>query len=120
MLLVEDEEGVRRLAARALKLLGYDVLDAPDGASAIALVRARGRPIHALVTDVVMPGGMSGRDLAVALKRENPLLKVLYMSGYTDDAVLRHGVSLSLDQFLQKPFTPSGLAAKLRAVLDGL
>jgi PAS domain S-box-containing protein len=118
VLLVEDEEGVRRLAARALRLFGYDVIDAPDGASALALVRGRGRPIDALVTDVVMPGGMSGRDLALAMKRENPSLKVLYVSGYTDDAVLRHGVSLSLDAFLQKPFTPGQLASKLREVLD--
>jgi len=113
VLLAEDEDAVRRLVQRALELHGYSVLPARSGEEAEALERSHLGPIHLLITDVVMPG-MGGRELADIVKSRRPHLKVLYMSGYTNDEVVRHGVILARDAFLQKPFTPAGLVAKVR------
>jgi two-component system cell cycle sensor histidine kinase/response regulator CckA len=117
VLLVEDEDAVRKLARMGLEMQGYTVLEARGGADAIRIAQARSEPIHILVTDVVMPG-MGGREVAETLRAKRPGLKVLYVSGYTDDAVVRHGIVEATDAFLQKPFTPLSLARKVRAVLD--
>jgi two-component system cell cycle sensor histidine kinase/response regulator CckA len=117
ILLVEDEEGVRSLARLALQSYGFTVLEARDGQDAL-LVSQGHQHIHVLVTDVVMPK-LSGRQLAERLVALRPDLKVLYLSGFTDDAVFRHGVLASGTPFLQKPFTPAALARKVREVLDG-
>jgi PAS domain S-box-containing protein len=118
VLLVEDEDAVRRLVQRALELRGYSVLPARCGEEAEQIERSHLGPIHLLITDVVMPG-MGGRELADTIKSRRPQLKILYISGYTNDEVVRHGVTLARDAFLQKPFTPSGLVAKVRAAFAG-
>jgi two-component system cell cycle sensor histidine kinase/response regulator CckA len=117
VLLVEDEEAVRRLSARVLRSRGYAVLEARDGEEAERLATEHPGPIHIVVTDLVMPR-MSGRRLAGALARIRPRLRVLFMSGYTDEAVVRQGVHESSVDFLQKPFGPEELARKVREVLD--
>ncbi|WP_411282469.1 PAS domain-containing protein [Gemmatimonas sp.] len=117
ILLVEDDHGVRALALRALQALGYDVLTARDGVDALEVVASTDKHIALLVTDVVMPH-LSGPALVEALREQLPQIAVLYMSGYTDDAVLRHGVQHAEVDFLQKPFTASTLARKVRTVLD--
>jgi CheY-like chemotaxis protein len=116
ILLVEDDERVRQLARMALEGVGYTLLEASNGAEALRLSAAHPGPIHLLVTDVVMPQ-MSGRQLAAQLSSARPALKVLYVSGYTDDAIVRHGVLEKGLVFLQKPFTPAVLARKVREVL---
>jgi two-component system cell cycle sensor histidine kinase/response regulator CckA len=116
ILLAEDEELVRRLAHRVLESQGYTVRSAGSGKAALELAENGGR-VDLLVTDVVMPG-MSGRQLAEQLRTRQPDLKVLYVSGYTDDAVLRHGVLEQNVFFLQKPFSPAVLLRKVRTVLD--
>ncbi|HEX2691743.1 MAG TPA: ATP-binding protein [Kofleriaceae bacterium] len=118
VLLAEDEDAVRRLVQRALELHGYSVLSARSGEEAEQIERVHPGPIHLLVTDVVMPG-MGGRELADSLKSRRPELKILYMSGYTNDEVVRHGVILARDAFLQKPFSPSNLVAKVRDAVAG-
>jgi two-component system cell cycle sensor histidine kinase/response regulator CckA len=118
VLLAEDEEGVRALAHLALQSNGYTVLEARDGDEARTLSDRHAGPIHLLVTDVVMPK-VSGRQLADSLTARFPELKVLYLSGYTDDAIVRHGVLQEGKKFLQKPFTPIALARKVREILDG-
>ncbi len=117
LLLAEDEEGVRKAARGILEKQGYTVLEAGTGADALRVVGDHPGPVHLLVTDVVMPD-LGGRDLADAVRARRPDVKILYMSGYTDDAVIRHGVSQATDAFLQKPFTTLGLARKVRDVLD--
>lgn len=117
ILLVEDEEVVRGLARQILEQAGYNVLDASGGEEAIRLSRERREPIHLLLTDVVMPE-TSGKEIAQRLTSMRPATRVLYMSGYTDDAIVHHGVLDSNVQFIQKPFTPVGLARKVREVLD--
>ena len=118
ILLVEDEDMVRTLACRILRSCGYNVLEACNGGEALLMCEQRQETIQLLLTDVVMPR-MSGRDLAERLRALRPELKVIFMSGYTDDVVLRHGV-LSLDaEFIQKPFASRDLIGKVRAVLDG-
>ena len=118
VLLVEDNEQVRALSRRILEAEGYTVLEAADGAEAIRVSDERlPRPIHLLVSDVVMPH-VGGRELAERLALTRPEMKVLFVSGYTDDAVVRHGVLATEMAFLQKPFTPRDLANKVREVLD--
>ncbi|TLY54232.1 MAG: response regulator [Gemmatimonadetes bacterium] len=118
VLLVEDAAPVRALARRSLEACGYRVLDASDGPSALELSARHAAGIDLLVTDVVMPG-MSGRELAERLAPQRPEMKVLYTSGYTDDAMVRQGVLNAGVAFLQKPFVPDMLARKVREVLDG-
>ncbi len=117
VLLVEDEPEVRGLARDILHQQGYTVLEAADGDQALRVGREHRGPIHLLVTDVVMPQ-MGGRELADRLQAGRGELKVLYVSGYTDDAILRQGVSETGTAFLPKPFTAAALAHKVRQVLD--
>jgi CheY-like chemotaxis protein len=117
LLLVEDEEGVRTFARRALENGGYRVLIAASGADAMEVARGHPGPIHLLLTDVVMPG-LSGRELAEQLLVERPDVRVIYTSGYTDDETVRHGVREAETAFLQKPFTPEELGQRIREVLD--
>jgi len=117
VLLVEDEDAVRRISETALRSNGYQVLTAASGPEALRMAASYRGDIALLVTDVVMPG-MSGRQLADALRSQYPKLPVLFMSGYTSDAVLRHGVLGGEENFLQKPFTLLSLANKVREVLD--
>ncbi len=117
ILLVEDEENLRRLARQSLETQGYRVIDAPDGAAAMKISQAHKGPIHLLLTDVIMPG-MNGRELANQLSPTRPEMRVLYMSGYTENHIGHNG---TLDQgitLLQKPFTLPALKAKVREVLD--
>lgn len=118
VLVAEDEEAIRGLVRLALQSHGYTVLEASDGEEALRIGLEHPGPVHLLLTDVVMPK-MSGRQLADILTAARPEIKVLYVSGYTDDAVVRHGVLESGTPFLQKPFTPVVLTRKMREVLDG-
>ena len=116
--MVEDEEGVRSLIHMALTSSGYKVLETDGAKNAVATCAKHDGPIHLLLTDVVMPQ-MSGPRVAEQIVALRPDIKVLYMSGYTGDAVVRHGV-LSQDMpFIQKPFTPATLRKKIREVLGG-
>lgn len=114
---VEDEESVRRLIRLVLETQGYTVIAAESGAEALAQAADHGRRIDLLLTDVVMPG-MNGRELVERFRRRWPLVHVLYMSGYTGDAMVRYGVEAPADAFMQKPFTPLALARKIRQTLD--
>jgi PAS domain S-box-containing protein len=118
ILLVEDDPLVRELSARILRDQGYQLFVAADGEEAIHLVRCKlDGKIHLLFTDVVMPK-MSGKELAEWLKGSRPEVKVLFASGYTDDAIVNHGILDKTVNFIQKPFTPEALARKVREVLD--
>jgi PAS domain S-box-containing protein len=117
ILLVEDEDSVRAVTRTVLERQGYTVIAAVDGPDALSKAGAYLGHIHALVTDVVMPK-MNGRELSEVLRRARRDLRVLFISGYTDDAILRHGVFDEGVAFLQKPFTPDVLARKIREVLD--
>ena len=117
VLLVEDEPAVRQFARRALESSGYCVLAASAGAEAMATAMTHAGPIHVLVTDVVMPG-MGGPELARRLAQQRPTLRVLFCSGYTDDASVREGVREAGTAFLQKPFSPEELIRKVREVLS--
>ncbi len=116
ILLVEDEPLVLRLGRAVLERGGYTVLAAGTPAEALAIAASYEGDIHLLVTDVVMPG-MSGRVLAEQLLRIHAGMKVLYLSGYTDDAVVRHGILHEEVNFLQKPFHPNALAHQVRELL---
>jgi nitrogen-specific signal transduction histidine kinase len=117
VLLVEDEEGLRELAREILEMQHYTVIEAATPGEALARLERHPDPIHLLVTDVIMPQ-MSGRQLAAQVTRRRPEVRVLYMSGYTDDAIVHHGVLDPGTPFLQKPFTPASLARKVREILD--
>jgi two-component system cell cycle sensor histidine kinase/response regulator CckA len=118
ILVVEDEQNVRELVRDYLKQSGYHVIEAADGTQALEIAASYTGHIHLLVTDVVMPR-LSGRELAAQMAAERPGLKVLYVSGYTDDTVFRHGVLEGGMEFLQKPFNMTSLAKKIREVLKG-
>ena len=118
ILLVEDAEWVRTLARQVLETAGYRVLEAPNAEDAINLCESNGKEkIDLLLTDVVMPG-MSGNDMSKVLHAKQPDMPVLFMSGYTDDAIVQHGVLEPGINFIQKPFSPDALALKVREVLD--
>jgi CheY-like chemotaxis protein len=108
---------VRRLASRLLRQQGYTVLEAANGLEALRLSSQQKDPIHLLLTDVVMPG-MSGPELALHLGREQAAMKVIYMSGYADEALGKHGVLAEGMEFLQKPFTPHDLTVRVRESLQ--
>ncbi|MDX6385392.1 MAG: two-component system, cell cycle sensor histidine kinase and response regulator CckA [Blastocatellia bacterium] len=118
ILLVEDEDVVRGLARKILESVGYNVLDANSGQEAFRLCEVHPEPIHLLLTDVVMPR-TSGREVAEHLTLLRPGLRVLFMSGYTDEAIVHHGILDSSVEFIQKPFNPGALIRKVREVLDG-
>jgi two-component system, cell cycle sensor histidine kinase and response regulator CckA len=117
VLLVEDEPGVRALAETVLKKLGYKVLVAESGEAALGIWGERQGSIDVLLTDVIMPQ-MSGGELAHKLREMSPRLKILFMSGYTDDMIASHGLLAGETQLIQKPFTAEALGRKLRGVLD--
>jgi CheY-like chemotaxis protein len=115
---VEDEDVVRALACRGLRERGYTVLEARDGWEALERVESAREPIDLVISDVVMPQ-LSGRELGSRLAVLQPELPVLYMSGYTGDDVIQRGLLEPGVPFQQKPFTPEGLARKVREMLDG-
>ncbi len=117
ILVVEDDEGVRKLVVQALKRKGYSVLATNQPGEALSLCKQRKEPVHLLLTDVVMPH-MSGHQLVEGLKKVRNDFKVLYMSGYTDNTIVHHGVLEKGVNFIQKPFTIDGLSRKVREVLD--
>ncbi len=115
---MEDEPSVRHLAQGVLRAQGYDVLTAPNGQDALRVVREhQGQPLALVVTDVIMPR-MGGKVMAEWLKTTHPDLKILFTSGYTDDAIAHHGVLDPGVAFLPKPYTPATLARKVRELLD--
>jgi len=116
VLVAEDEASLRVLMREFLETLGYSVLEASSGAEAVRLAAQHAGPIALLMTDVVMPG-MSGRALAEAVADRRPDIKVLYVSGYTDNAIVHHSVLDADMMFLQKPFTLEALGRKLEAML---
>jgi len=117
ILLVEDEEMLRSMIRESLVASGYTVLTAANGVAALAVAAGHEGRIDLLLTDAVMPV-MGGKDLSVRLAATRPEVKALYMSGYTEDAVVRHGVLRAQVDFIQKPFSPEALARKVREVLD--
>ena len=116
ILVVEDEADVREIATRIMERRGYHVLAAVDGVDAIRILEASPRRIDLLVSDIVMPG-MGGRDLAERAEQLQPGIRILFMSGYTDDVVLRHRLRDRRVPFLQKPFSIQAFAAMAEAVL---
>lgn len=117
VLIVEDEEAVRELAREILENTGYTVLEARHGVEALLISDRHNGPIHLLLTDVIMPQ-LNGRGLAQRLTTLRPDIKVLFMSGYTTKDLISHGMLDPDVDFLQKPFTPDGLALKVRQILD--
>lgn len=115
---MEDNEGVRSLAERVLTSAGYTVLVTANGGEALQLLERFEGPVHLVLTDVVMPG-ISGRELADRLKETRRDTPVLFSSGYTDDAILHHGVLDDLTHFISKPYTMAALTRKVRDVLSG-
>jgi len=116
VLLVEDDERVRELVRLALETSGYRVIEAADGEHALHEAESAG-DVHLLITDVIVPK-MSGPQLAANLRSLRPALKVLFMSGYSDDAVVRFGLLPTEIPYIQKPFSSAALARKVREVLD--
>jgi two-component system cell cycle sensor histidine kinase/response regulator CckA len=117
ILVTEDDAVVRMLTARTLRELGYTVLEADSAAAGRACSEQHAGPIHLLLTDIVMPGG-GGRELAESLVVARPGLRVIFMSGYTGDVVLRGGVTEESVRFLAKPFSPATLALAIRRALE--
>ena len=117
VLVVEDEAPVRNVARQVLERHGYTVLEAPSAEAALDIATRYSGTIHLLLTDVVMPG-LNGRELASRLADLRPDARVIFMSGYTDDAVTRHGVLEPGSAYVQKPFTPDAIARRVREVLD--
>jgi CheY-like chemotaxis protein len=117
ILVVEDEESVRRIAARTLSSQGYRVLEAPRGEDAFRIAASHPEPIHLLITDVVLPG-MSGREVADRLKALRPEVRTLFVSGYAGDGVVRQRLLDRSVAFLQKPYTRASLGRKVRQVFD--
>jgi two-component system cell cycle sensor histidine kinase/response regulator CckA len=117
VLLVEDDDQVRAVACNILRRQGYTVIDARDASEALSQCAQHAGAIHLLLSDVVMPQ-MSGPELARRIVQSRPEMKVLCMSGYTDDSIVRHGVLDAALAFIQKPFTPESLSRKVREVLD--
>jgi two-component system cell cycle sensor histidine kinase/response regulator CckA len=119
ILIVEDEAALLGVTHRCLESAGYAILAAQSPADAVRICANHLGPIHLMLTDVIMPG-MSGSELASQLSALRPEMKVLYVSGYTDDAIVRHGVLEPGLAFLQKPFSPKTLARKVGEVLAGV
>ncbi len=118
MLVVEDDPDLRTLAVALLSNLGYQVMESATGAAALEQLGSTTR-VNLLLTDVVLPGGMNGRELAAEVERRVPGVHVLYMSGYTEDAITHHGRLDADAELLQKPFRRADLARAVRKVLDG-
>jgi len=118
ILLVEDDQAVRELAREILAENGYTVLEAENGQVALSVIKQYRQPIHLLLTDVVMPE-MSGKELAERIKKIHPEIKILYMSGYTENAITHHGVLANETEFIQKPFPPIIMLEKIRKILQG-
>ncbi|MCC6418534.1 MAG: HDOD domain-containing protein [Gemmataceae bacterium] len=118
VLVAEDEDGLRILARKLLERMGYTVLEAKDGETALAVGGRHRGPVHLLLADVLMPG-VNGPQLADCLVRERPDVRVLFMSGHTDEVLIPHGVRRRGAPLLQKPFSPAGLAHAVRDALDG-
>jgi PAS domain S-box-containing protein len=117
ILIVEDDETLRKLAARVLKSFGYRILAAQNGQEALQIMATHGQTVKLVIADVVMPE-RSGPSLAALLQQERPHLPILFVSGHTDDAVLRHGLSPDKFDFLPKPYSPASLSRKVRELLD--
>jgi CheY-like chemotaxis protein len=117
VLVVDDDPGVRGVAARVLERAGYVVLQAGEGSEALELARAHEGPLHLLLTDVVMPG-MSGRELGQRMRKERPETRLLYMSAYTEDEVILRGIRVAEVNFLSKPFSLDGLESAVRDALS--
>jgi CheY-like chemotaxis protein len=118
VLLVEDESAVRDITRRILTRAGYRVLAAGDSTEALEATKLLDEPVNLILTDVVMPR-MNGRELADRIAERWPGIKVVYMSGYTDEAIVHHGVLDPGLHFISKPFTAAALTRKIREVLDG-
>jgi signal transduction histidine kinase/ActR/RegA family two-component response regulator len=118
VLLVDDEDGIRHVAREFLKIKGYNVLEAREATEAIRIAERHAGPIHVMLTDIVMPG-IKGEQLAGQVSALRPEVKILYMSAYTEDAVLNLGILAPGTNFIEKPFGPDELARKIRAILQG-
>ena len=118
ILVVEDETPVRNLTRRILDSAGYEVITATNGLEALQVVQDRGGAVDLVLTDVVMPR-MGGQEFAQRLAQRWPRLRVVFMSGYPDDAIANHGVRAAAVQFIARPFVPSDLLARIRSVFDG-
>jgi len=117
ILIVEDDDALRKLAREILEPQGYSILEAQNGIEALKVSEEHGDQIHLMITDAVMPQ-IGGRELEERLRPLRPDLKVIYMSGYTDNAILHHGVLSPEIEFLQKPISSEALKRKVREVLD--
>ncbi len=117
ILLVEDEQGLRRMACEVLTKHGHTVLEASCGEEALRVHEGYGKPANLLITDVIMPG-MNGRELADRLQTLYPNMKVVFMSGHTEKAIMHHGILDTGILFIQKPFAPTTLLTKIRGILS--